>query len=278
MTTAQPAADEHPMMQPGRGRMTGKVALVTAADSGIGRASARLLAREGARVVCMDIRETGEPRIDSLIKQDGGEAVFVQGDVTRRADWDRAVALALDRFGRLDVLHSNAGGGARGKIHEIDDESWDRIVQLNLYGHYHGVRAVLPHFLEAGSGNIVFTASTHGLLGVHESAVYCTTKAAIVNLTRQMALDYGPAIRVNCVCPGPIDTPSWRGWPPRPGRPPGVDHAASSAQRASHVRALHREGRPEEVAYAVLFLASDESSYITGQPLVIDGGQTIDVH
>jgi 3-oxoacyl-[acyl-carrier protein] reductase len=270
---SQDLADEHPMMKPGRGRLEGKVALVTGADSGIGRATARLFGREGAKVVCLDVYESGRPRIDQLIRQDGGSASFVLGDVTKKEDWQRAVQTALDEYGGLHVLHSNAGGGARGKIHEVSDEAWDRIVQLNLYGLYHGVRTVIPHFLESGGGNIVFTASTHGIMGRADSAVYCATKAAIVNLTRQMAIDYGLSVRVNCVCPGPIETPRWRGWPPQPS---GLDPAGLSEQ-ASAVRALHRVGRPEEVAYAVLFLACDESSYVTGHALVIDGGQTIDV-
>jgi len=273
---ATQATDEHPMMKPGRGRLEGKVAIVTGADSGIGRATARLFAREGAKVVCMDIAETGEPRIDDLIKNDGGVGTFVLGDVTKPEDWKRAVDTALTQFGGLDVLHQNAGGGAPGKIHEIDEEAWDRIVELNLKGLFYGVRAVIPHMLQAGTGNIVFTASTHGVLGRAGNPVYTGTKAAIINLTRTLALDYGPAVRVNCVCPGPIDTPGIRGWPPRPSRERGG--GASAEERASHVRALHRQGRPEEVAYAVLFLACDESSYITGHPLVIDGGQTIDVH
>jgi 3-oxoacyl-[acyl-carrier protein] reductase len=267
------AVDEHPMLKPGQGRLEGKVAIVTGADSGIGRATARLFGREGAKVVCLDIWESGKPRIDRLIQQDGGTAAFVQGDVTKKEDWKQAVQTALDQFGGLHVLHSNAGGAARGKIHEVSDDEWDHVVQLNLYGLYHGVRAVIPHMLEGGGGSIVFTASTHGLLGRAENAAYCATKASIVNLTRQMAIDYGPSIRVNCVCPGPIETPMIRGWPPRP-RP--MD-AAAREEQASAVRALHRLGRPEEVAYAVLFLASDESSYITGHPLVVDGGQTIDV-
>lgn len=270
---SESAVDEHPMMQPGRGRLAGKVAIVTGSDSGIGRATARLFGREGAKVVCVDIWESGNPRIERLIQAEGGEAAFVNGDVTKKEDWQRTVTTALDRFGRLDILHSNAGGAARGKIHEVSDEAWDHTVQLNLYGLYHGARAVIPHFLRTGYGNIVFTASTHGLLGRAENAAYCATKAAIVNLTREMAIDYGPAVRVNCVCPGPIDTPRWRGWPPQSNR---MD-AAAQEEAASAVRALHRLGRPEEVAYAVLFLASDESSYITGHPLVIDGGQTIDV-
>src|SRR4051812_49750972 len=116
------------MMQAGRGRLEGKVALVTGADSGIGRASARLLAREGAKVVALDIWESGTPRIDRLIAEDGGEATFLQGDVTKKEDWQRAVETALNRYGALDILHSNAGGSTRGKIHEVSDEAWDRIV------------------------------------------------------------------------------------------------------------------------------------------------------
>src|SRR6266513_4825856 len=256
---AAPAeVDEHPMMKPGRGRLEGKVAIVTGADNGIGRATARLFGREGARVVCMDIAESGKQRIDRLIQSDEGEAAFVQGDVANKADWDRAVDVALSQFGRLDILHGNAGGGSSGKIHEVSETEWERVIHLNMYGLFYGARAVIPHFLEAGHGTIVFTASTHGILGRAEGAAYCATKAAIVNLTREMAIDYGPTIRVNCVCPGPIATSRWP-----------TTSEEHKADQVAAVRALHRMGQPEEVAYAVLFLASDESSYITGHPLVI---------
>jgi 3-oxoacyl-[acyl-carrier protein] reductase len=157
-------------MKPGRGRLDGKVAIVTGADSGIGRATARLFGREGAQVVCLDIWESGKPRIDELIRQEGGQAVFVNGDVKKKEDWQRTVTTALDTFGGLHILHNNAGGAARGKIHEVSDEAWDHVVQLNLYGLYHGVRAVIPHFLEQHEGNIVFTASTHGIMGRAENA------------------------------------------------------------------------------------------------------------
>lgn len=268
--------DEHPLMKPGLGRLTGKVAIVTGADSGIGRATARLFAREGARVMCNDIYETGRPRVDELIASEGGEAAFLLGDVKNPDDWRRLVAATLERFGGLDILVSNAGGGVKGKIHEYTDDQWDAIVKTNLYGLYHGVRAVLPHFQRTGQGNIVITASTHGLLGKPENPAYCASKAAMINLTRQLALDYGPEVRINRVCPGPINTPRVRGWPPEPTFPGGMT-PEEQVENARSVQSLKRVGRPEEVAYAMLFLACDESSFITGHALVIDGGQTLDV-
>jgi 3-oxoacyl-[acyl-carrier protein] reductase len=269
--------DEHPLMRPGGfERLRGKVAIVTGADSGMGRATARLFAREGAKVVCVDIWESGVPRIDHLIRQEAGEAVFILGNAGERETWQRAVTRALEHFGGLHVLFSHAGTSARGKIHELSDEDWNRVVNLNLNGIRYAAQAAIPHFLAQHEGNIIMTASTHGAFGVPESAAYCATKAALINLTREMALDYGPDIRVNCICPGPIDTPGLTGWPPSPSRddaPGGKE--ANDARRVSQVRGLHRQGRPEEIAYAVLFLACNESSFITGHPLIIDGGQTI---
>jgi 3-oxoacyl-[acyl-carrier protein] reductase len=269
-------ADEHPMLRPGRGRLRGKVAIVTGANSGIGRATARLFAREGAKVVCCDVQETIAPRVDELIRGEGGEAIFANVDVTKQADCERMIAGALDTFGDLDILYNNAGGGIRKKLHEHSDEEWDFVVNLNLNGMFRGARAALPHFMKKRSGNIVTTASTFGLLASAEYPGYCATKAAIVNLTREMALDYGPyGIRVNCVCPGAIETPRFRGFPPRR----TVEDTMSEEQRAklaSSNKALLRMGRPEEIAYAVLFLVSDEASFITGHALVVDGGQTLD--
>ncbi|MDP6561254.1 MAG: SDR family oxidoreductase, partial [Candidatus Binatia bacterium] len=214
---ANAGTDEHPRLGKGLGRLLGKVAVITGANSGIGRATARLFAREGAKVVCCDIQETLTPRVDKLIGGEGGQAVFLRSDVTLQADWDRTIATTLERFGRLDILYNNAGGGVRKKIHEFTDDEWNFVMNLNLNAIFCGVRAAIPHFLKQRSGNIVNTASTFGLLASEKYPAYCATKAAVINLTRQMALDYGPGgIRINCVCPGATETPRFRGFPPEP--------------------------------------------------------------
>ena len=263
--------DEHPMMGLGRGRLNGKVAIVTGADSGIGRATARLLAREGARVVCADMVESGQLRIDRLIAEDGGQAVYFKADVTNRKECDAMVAEALARFGDLDILVNNAGSGVRGSVHELTDEQWTWLMNINLNSVFHCVRAALGYFLEKKRGNIVNVASSLGILVIERYAAYCASKAAVINLTKQMALDYGPDIRVNCVCPGATETPRLMRQLAASGNLKGaLTHAAAN------IAALRRLAKPEEIAYAMLFLASDESSFVTGHALVIDGGQTLD--
>ena len=269
--------DEHEMLRPGLGRLKDRVAIITGANSGIGRATARLFAREGAKVVCCDIQETISPRIDQLIKEkEGGQAVFATIDVTRPDDCERMVKTALDSFGDVDILYNNAGAGIRKKVHEHSDEEWNFVLNTNLNAMFRGARAVLPHFIKKKSGNIVTTASTFGLLASPNYPAYCATKAAIINLTREMALDYGPmGIRINCVCPGAIETPRFRGFPPRATLGEGMTDEQRKLMGDSN-KALLRMGRPEEIAYGVLFLVSDEASFVTGHALVIDGGQTID--
>jgi NAD(P)-dependent dehydrogenase (short-subunit alcohol dehydrogenase family) len=150
------------------------------------------------------------------------------------------------------------------------------VLNTNLNAMFRGARAVMPHFIKQKSGNLVTTASTFGLLASPEYPGYCATKAAIINLTREMALDYGPmGIRVNCVCPGAIETPRFRGFPPKPTLGEGMSEEQRKTMGASN-KALLRMGRPEEIAYGVLFLVSEEASFVTGHALVVDGGQTID--
>jgi NAD(P)-dependent dehydrogenase (short-subunit alcohol dehydrogenase family) len=269
--------DEHELLRPGLARLKDRVAIITGANSGIGRATARLFAREGAKVVCCDIQETISPRIDQLIKEkEGGQAVFATIDVTRPEDCERMVKTALDSFGDVDILYNNAGAGIRKKVHEHTDEEWNFVLNTNLNAMFRGARAVLPHFIKKKSGNVVTTASTFGLLASPEYPGYCATKAAIINLTREMALDYGPlGIRINCVCPGAIETPRFRGFPPRATLGEGMTDEQRKTMGSSN-KALLRMGRPEEIAYGVLFLVSDEASFVTGHALIIDGGQTID--
>ena len=268
-------ADEHPLMRQGMGRLRGKIAVITGANSGICRATARLFGREGAKVVCCDIQEMITPRIDEVIKWEGGQAVFTKIDVTQQDDCKRLLSPAIEAFGDLDILYNNAGAGIRKKLHEHTDDEWNFVLNTNLNAMFRGARAVLPHFIKKGSGNIVTTASTFGLLASAEYPGYCATKAAIVNLTREMALDYGPlGVRVNCVCPGAIETPRFRGFPPKPTLS-GITEEQRKTMGSSN-KALLRMGRPEEIAYGVLFLVSDEASFVTGHALVIDGGQTID--
>lgn len=274
---AEILSDEHSMLRPGLGRLKNKVAIITGANSGIGRATARLFAREGAKVVCCDIQETISPRVDQLIKdKEGGQAVFANIDVGKQEDCDRMVKTALDSFGDVDILYNNAGAGIRKQLHEHTDEEWSFVINVNLNAMFRGARAVLPHFIKKKSGNIVTTASTFGLLASPGYPGYCATKAAIINLTREMALDYGSlGIRINCVCPGAIETPRFRGFPPRATLGEGMTDAQRKTMGDTN-KALLRMGRPEEIAYGVLFLVSEEASFVTGHALVIDGGQTID--
>jgi NAD(P)-dependent dehydrogenase (short-subunit alcohol dehydrogenase family) len=251
-------------------RLEGKVAVITGAATGIGRAAAVLFAREGARVVFGDVNDVEADETLRLVGQAGGDAIFVHCDVRQGDDVRRLVAAAVTTHGRLDVMMNNVGVNFYGKVHETSEEDWAACLNLNLGGVYRGMREAIPHLLRGGGGSIVNTASNQGLVAFNGFAAYAAAKGGIVQLTRQAALDYAPdGIRVNCICPGAVRTPM---------NPelldPSLDGGARLERSSSRIPML-RIGEPEEIAQAALYLASDESSWVTGLALVIDGGVTI---
>ncbi len=250
----------------GTGTLAGKVALVTGAASGIGRAVALLFGREGAAVVVHDIKEEGRATAEAIVSA-GGRATFLRGDVTRAADCQVAVQNAVQEFGGLHILVNNAGIIRRASVVDTTEEEWDRVMAVNVKSVFLLSKAAIPVMARGGGGVIVNTASGWGLDGGKDAASYCASKAAVVNLTRAMAIDHaGQNIRVNAVCPGDTDTPMLRE-EARQLRQDERSFLLRSAQRP-----LGRMGRPEEIAQAMLFLASDASSYVTGTALVVDGG------
>lgn len=250
----------------GRRALVGKVALVTGGASGIGRATALLFGHEGAAVVVHDIRDEGRATAEAIVAG-GGRACFVRGDVTRATDCEAAVQKALTEFGGLHVLVNNAGIIRRASVVDTTEEEWDRVMAVNVKSVFLLSKAAIPIMVRAGGGVIVNTGSGWGLDGGKDAASYCASKAAVVNLTRAMAIDHAEqGVRVNCVCPGDTDTPMLRE-EARQLRQDEKRFLARSAQRP-----LGRTGRPEEIAQVMLFLASDASSYVTGAAVVVDGG------
>ena len=245
------------------GRLDGKVAIVTGGASGIGAATVRRFVGEGARVVVADINDdAGEALARSL----GASAAFRHTDVTTLAEVEAAVAFAVERWGGLDVIHNNAASTGGGYVADIEPDVWDWSVKLMMTAVFYGMRAAIPAMLARGGGSIISTSSVEGMFGEAMSAPYCTAKAAIINLTRTVAIEYGRRnIRANCICPGAVDTPLL-------GLLCDVSGRTREAMGAQH--ALGRILRPEEIANVALFLASDESSAITGSAIVADGGLT----
>lgn len=250
-------------------RLTGKVAIITGAGSGIGRASAGAFAREGAKVVVADINELAAQAAAEAIARLGGEALALKVDVTSSTDCERTVDSALKRFGKLDVLFNNAGINHAAKVHETTEADWDRVMAVNIKGIFLCSKFAIPVMVRNGGGSIINAASPAGIVGLRGLAAYCASKGAVISLSKNMALDYAPyQIRVNYICPGVIDTPMTEAVI--------ATHADPDAFREEYsgMRPLGRFGLPEEIANAALFLASDESSFMTGASIVVDGGFT----
>jgi NAD(P)-dependent dehydrogenase (short-subunit alcohol dehydrogenase family) len=247
-------------------RLAGKVALISGGARGMGAVEAQLFAREGAKVVIGDILEAEGTQVEAAIRGAGGAAAFVRLDVTSEGDWRVALDIAVSRFGKLDVLVNNAGIGGPGRVEDTTLEAWNRVMAVNATGVFLGTRAAIPAMRAAGGGSIVNISSQLGLVGVDTtSAQYQASKGAVRLFTKATAIQYAPdRIRANSVHPGPIATPMTEA------RRADPEHYQLAISRIP----LRRYGEPEEVAYGVLYLASDESAFVTGSELVIDGGWT----
>lgn len=251
------------------GRVDGRTAIITGASSGIGRAIALKFAAEGANVVNADIQE--KPREDGIpthekIKETAGEAMFVETDVSDPGSVQRMVDKAVENFGQVDILVNNAGILLQGSIHETEEEDWNKLMAVDLDGVYLCSRAVIGHMLEEGiEGDIVNISSIAGLVGYGKSAAYCAAKGAVTELTREMALDYSSrGINVNAINPGVIKTQMTK----------DMREDEETRKFLDQNTPIPRLGKPEDIANAALFLASDESDFVAGHNLVVDGGWT----
>jgi NAD(P)-dependent dehydrogenase (short-subunit alcohol dehydrogenase family) len=250
-------------------RLKGKIAVVTGAGSGIGEATARLMAREGAVVVLADRAAPAAQSVAQDIAAQGGTAEVREVDVGDAAAMRQMIEAVAQRHGRLDVLVNNAGYGIAANVVDTDEDDWARLMRVNVDGVFHGSKYAIPIMRRQGGGAIVNTASAGALVGLRERAAYCASKGAVAALTRAMALDHATeGIRINCVAPGTIESPYFREIFARSPDPEALRATLAARQP------MNRLGSPEEVARAIVFLASDDASFATGSTLVLDGGLT----
>jgi len=251
-------------------RLANKVAIVTGSGSGIGRASALLFAREGAQVVVVDKDEKDAAQTAEDVKQSGGSVLVIQADVSNQGSCASIVDKTFEAYGRVDILFNNAGVSSFKPVVETDEAELDYVLGTNVKSVFFLSQAAIPHMKRQGNGSIINNASITGIVGAPGMAAYATSKGAIITLTRTMALEHAEdGIRVNCICPASVDTPMLR---QALGRLTDPDYAlAQNIKR----HPLGRLGTPEDIAYFALFLASDESSFVTGGTHVVDGGALI---
>ena len=247
-------------------RLQGKVALISGGARGQGAAEAKLFAREGAKVVFGDVLDDEGRKTEAEIQEIGGEALYIHMDVTKEGDWEKAVSETVSKFGKLDILVNNAGVVSWGNLEDTTPEEWDRVMDINSKGVFLGTKAVIPEMRKTGGGSIVNISSISGIIGQDSiQPVYNASKGAVRLFTKSTAIQYASAnIRANSILPGYFDTPMSQAFSSEP----------ELVRRWTESVPMNRFGRPEEVAGAMLYLASDEASYVTGIELVIDGGVT----
>lgn len=249
-------------------RLKDKIVLITGSGSGIGKSSALLFAKEGAKLIVNDVNEDNGKTTVKEIQNNGGEAIYIKADVTSAEEVKQMVDKAIEHFGRIDVLFNNAGVSGVGAVHETSEELWDRVTNVNIKGVFMPCKYVVEHMMERKEGTIINMSSCIAEVGLQKRAVYSASKGAVLSLTKAMQVDYAPYnIRVNALLPGTILTPFVEGYLKNSYDDP--EEALASIKNRQLTGDL---GRPEDVANAALFLASDESKFMMGSPLYIDGG------
>lgn len=240
-------------------RLKDQVAVITGGVSGIGEATAKLFIEEGAQVVVADVND---PKGEELAQELGENGAFVYADVTKEEEVEQLIDTAISKFGKLDIMFNNAGVGPVMETDEINNDQWNRVVEVNLNGVFYGTKHAVKQFKKQKGGIIVNTASMLGHVGQAQTAAYSATKGGVVNFTRATALEYAPDIRINAICPGYVKTPLME------------QLEEDEVEQLRQVTPLGRLGKPEDIAKAVLFLSTDDSSFMTGASLVVDGGYT----